>query len=313
MGRNEWERFKVGKKSDRQGWTEPGCQSFSEVYHVTHIKDAIRIIEDGVIRSSLVWDESKLNNTRTCVSWVSPNTWTNGSIYGNISFKFDWATLVEGKRLYWVEAMDAYSPPAYRILITEKDCSDQILLKPYPYETKSGPIYFDGDDWYRNGHYTGEFLIDGDLDLNSCQEIEYVDHHPSACSKDKGACEDLGLSRYVAGSMFVANIIGRDLTEHKSLLCDRSETDCIPTFNTQGAINRWFLLFGKRCSSDKSSLSIEEKILITKACLTFYSEDKREFMDSLVKLLGDKEETYAILEQTVEQYFGVKFKDISDW
>lgn len=84
MSKREWREYKVGKKSTRKNWVEPSCQPFSLVRHITHIKDAIRIIEDEAIRSSLVWDESKLNNSRTCVSWVSPNTWANGSIYGKI-------------------------------------------------------------------------------------------------------------------------------------------------------------------------------------------------------------------------------------
>lgn len=103
MSRKEWERYKVGERSTRPNWIEPSCQPYSYVHHITHIKDAIRIVKDGVIRSSLIWDESKLNNTRTCVSWVSSNYWS-GSIYGNISFESLWEALVKGKQFFWVEA-----------------------------------------------------------------------------------------------------------------------------------------------------------------------------------------------------------------
>ena len=68
--------------------------------------------------ASLVWDQSKLNNTRTCIAWLSPNLWVNGSFYGNIKFAFDWRELIEGKRFYRVEDIK-YAPPAYRILITK--------------------------------------------------------------------------------------------------------------------------------------------------------------------------------------------------
>lgn len=79
------------------------AEEFKYVYHVAHLEDAIRIIEDGVIRASLVFDDSILKNTRTCVSWVSPNTWSPGSIYGNVAFAFRWKDIVKGKRIYWVE------------------------------------------------------------------------------------------------------------------------------------------------------------------------------------------------------------------
>lgn len=96
---------------------------------ICHVSDAFRMLEDGRIRSNLIWDERKLNNTRTCVSWLSPNHWSDGSLYGNIEFHFDWRTLIEGKNFFWVEAMP-YNPHAFRILITDKDAVSN--LEPYP-------------------------------------------------------------------------------------------------------------------------------------------------------------------------------------
>src|SRR5260370_16025470 len=119
--RPKWLRYKVGRPSIRANWTNPDCTPLETVYHISHIEDAYRIFEDGRIRSSLVWDESKLRNTRTCVSWLSPNVWASGSIYGNITFAFDWKDLVRDKHLFWVEAMTRYNPHAYRILVTEDD------------------------------------------------------------------------------------------------------------------------------------------------------------------------------------------------
>ena len=85
--------------------------------------------------SSLVWDESKLKNTRTCIAWLSPNLWVNGSFYGNIKFGFDWEELIDGKKFYWVEAIP-YSTPAYRILITNK----QPGLDLESYDPKEGNV-----------------------------------------------------------------------------------------------------------------------------------------------------------------------------
>lgn len=178
MENSPWRKYKVGAKSTNPSFTEPSCQSFESVYHVCHVEDAIRIIEDGRIRSSLIWDESILSNTRTCVSWVSPNTWAYGSIYGHISFKFNWPEIVEGCRIYWVEDMVDYNPPAFRLLITDKD-SIPDNVHEYDPTVGDGPIWKDGDTWRRNGNYTCEIMIDDDLLITRCNGITIEDHHKS--------------------------------------------------------------------------------------------------------------------------------------
>lgn len=37
------------------------CLNFDMVDHVSHVSDAIRILQDGKIRAGLVYDESRLN------------------------------------------------------------------------------------------------------------------------------------------------------------------------------------------------------------------------------------------------------------
>ena len=313
MSKKEWRKYKVGEKSTKSNWTEPSCQPFSVVRHIAHIKDAIRIIEDRVIRSSLVWDESKLNNTRTCVSWVSPNTWAYGSIYGNISFEYLWNDLVKGKKLYWVEAFKKYNPPAYRILITDNDYSNSKLVIPYPIGDGSGPIYFDGNEWYRNGNYTGEFLIDQDLYVDSCYEIEFENHNRRICSKSGSGCCDIKLSKNKAGSRFLANIIGRDLKYMRDMFWDKSTKDRKLTFQAQSAISTIFLLFQKRCSKKSTKLSLSKKHFLAKACFYALSENNTDFLDSIVKMIGTEEDVFKVLKQIIEQYFKCKFHDITDW
>jgi hypothetical protein len=308
-----WGKYKVGRPSTRRNWTEPSCQPFSVVRHITHIKDAIRIIEDEMIRSSLVWDESKLNNTRTCVSWVSPNTWAYGSIYGNISFEFSWKKLIRDKKIYWVEDITSCNPSAYRMLITSSDYSESHAVIPYPVDIRTGPIYYDGTEWFRNGNYTGEFLIDGDLSIDECDEIDFVDHHNNICSKFGNSCEDCGLRKYKAGSKFLANIIGRNLKGMRDRFWDNSVEECQLTFQAQGAISHFFKYFLKRCSKNKTTITEKVSIFIARSCLAAYSENSLEVVDNLVKLLGTKDNISNILKKTVEEYFECSFKDIFDW
>ena len=123
----EWKQFAVGEPSASDNWTNVDCCPFEAVSHVCHINDAFRIFEDDEVRPSLVADESKLRTTRTSVTWLSPNTWVNGSRYGNISFNFNWSELIRGKNFYWVEAITHYRPAAFRIFIT--DGSPSMVLK----------------------------------------------------------------------------------------------------------------------------------------------------------------------------------------
>ena len=217
----EWSRYAVGAPSQRPNWTNPDCQPFDTVYHICHIEDACRIFEDRRIRSSLVWDESKLRNTRTCVSWVSPNRWYGGSIYGSIRFEFDWQELIAGKRFFWVEGMNRYNPAAYRILISGND-HEQSGLTPYRSRNRNGPLFFDSKAkvWYRNGNFTGEFLIDDDLWLEECRKVGFEDHHPRICRAEEGSCKYLEKKRREAGAALLGRLIGHNIARPKKLFLD---------------------------------------------------------------------------------------------
>ena len=44
------------------------CERLTEIYHVAHAPDAIRIIEDKMLKARPVYDQSRLNRTRTHVT-----------------------------------------------------------------------------------------------------------------------------------------------------------------------------------------------------------------------------------------------------
>lgn len=206
---HEWAAFQVGAPSrDPERW-DLECTSFDTVFHICHVKEAYRIIEDEKIRSSLIWDQSRLTNTRTCVSWVSPNSWAYGSIYGNICFEFPWARLVSGRNLFWVEGIQLYRTPAFRILATDRHAPPARLQLLDP-TRKGGPVYHDlaTDSWYWNGKFTGEFLVDSDLLLEDCGQVTFVDHHPSICKGKGKSCKYLGQKGIVAGAQLLAMLIG---------------------------------------------------------------------------------------------------------
>lgn len=221
--KREWAAFRVGEPSGEPNWCNDDCMPFDKVFHICHVRDAYRIFEDGKVRSSLVWDESRLKNSRTCVSWVSPNTWAPGSIYGNICFDFDWRRLVDQRKLFWVEGIRHYNPPAYRILVTNKG-GPLPKLPVYDPTRRTGPIYHypETDTWYRNGKFTGEFLVDGDLSLEDCSRVSFVDHHGTKCKRKP--CGDLGKAGKVAGARLLATLMGNRVNCGKILFLDRDNT-----------------------------------------------------------------------------------------
>ena len=182
-----------------------------------------------------MWDESILKNSRTCVSWVSPNTWAPGSIYGNICFEFPWRKLVDRKNLFWVEAIQYYSPPAYRILVTDKE-EPLAKLRAYDATRRRGPVYHDlaTDAWYRNGEFTGELLVDGDLSLKDCTQVTFVDHHDKICKRE--GCVDLGRNRNDAGAQLVAMLIGSGVRNASDLFLCRGARPKALHMSAEGAL-----------------------------------------------------------------------------
>jgi len=45
-----WIPYSVGEPSTNTKWTNQDCTSFATVYHICHIKDAFRYLEDGTIK-----------------------------------------------------------------------------------------------------------------------------------------------------------------------------------------------------------------------------------------------------------------------
>src|SRR5436309_1091969 len=115
------------------------CTVLRCVHHVTHTEAALRILADYKITRGLIYDESVLNDTRTTVVWLSPNTWFHGSRYGNVQFSFDFTDIVAKRKVYWVEAQTKYSPHAYRFIISDENLS-HLPVKAYDVNADEGPL-----------------------------------------------------------------------------------------------------------------------------------------------------------------------------
>jgi hypothetical protein len=170
----EWEKYRIDGDLAKAG------AELDTVRHIAHVPHARRIIEDQRIKAGLVYDESRLKQSRISVSWVSANTWNQGSIYGTVEFQFNWKMLVDGKNIYWVEAIEKYRPPAYRFLITARELTSDIV-QAYDPTKDDGPLRASGDKWYCNGTFNSEFMIDEDLLLREVNRLDFITHNPTIC------------------------------------------------------------------------------------------------------------------------------------
>lgn len=310
MKKPECAKYKVGTLSKKKNWEEENCRSFSTVRHIAHVGDAIRIIEDEVIRSTLVWDESRLRNSRTCVSWVSPNLWAIGSIYGNVSFEFDWEVIVEGKRLYWVEDVKTYQPPVYRILITDKNYDSWDILVPYDETKPEGPLYRDGETWYRNGNYTGEFMVDSDLFLSDCREVIFIDHHSKYCAKNGSACSEMGSSMYAEGPRVLANLIGRGLRKARRLFVENHNDGFQFTSNAISILSKLIQDFTHGFEDTNAVVTGDDRDTLLRAGLILYGEANYDEAFILSRLLGSKRTIRKSFQRILSKFFRMSLEDL---
>jgi hypothetical protein len=179
----EWTDYRINFSASSNVLVPRG-QILEKIYHVVHVPTARRILEDSCLKAGLIYDESKLRKSRIAVTWLSANTWGPGSIYGNVQFAFPWADQVDGCRFYWVEAMTGYRPHAYRILLTDRDLSQSKNVQEYDPSSDKGPLRERGGVWYWNASYTSEFMVEGDIGLEHCTDIDFIGHHSDICRLD---------------------------------------------------------------------------------------------------------------------------------
>jgi hypothetical protein len=305
MAAKNWSDFPVAYPPPTNGWFDDGCLSLSEVTHVSHIKDAIRVIEDRRIRSALVYDECCLNTKRTQVSWVSPKTWANGYLYGNVAFAFDWAKLVEGKKVYWVEHRRTTGQDICRFLISDEDFEDH-PLEEYDYTRPHGPLYFEASakQWYHNNRVTSEYMILADLRLSQCKFVRFVKHHDDYCNKkEQGSCADLGRSDADAGAEVICKLIGAGQTYAVNLFESRYKSGEID-HSVNSAISMMYRrIVGKFNPDHTGKLPVSDRAEIMRAIMDASGWDQRARTAALLALFPDKASVEGSFYACLDEFF----------
>lgn len=298
----EWSEFNFDLPKDpHKGWEHLDCEEFEYAYHVTHIEIALRIMRDGKIRRGLIGDKSILKAKRVAVAWVSPNTWKDGSMYGNIGFAYKFPKRVEGKNYYWVEVMREYKPIAIRILITDNE---------YPYLERYDPTMDDGP-WkvtpdgkhYRHRKYNLEFMLEEDLDLQFCRYVRAFDHHYEHCSVYKGKCKELKKKDRKAAKEYYSAVIAHNvpiITRHHR---ESIKGTLVARDSLSQAISSFFGSAQRKAFEGKRPLSSEASESLVRASLNAIAVGNVKDYDEFLRFFSSRKEYENTLESILIKYF----------
>lgn len=194
----EWTEYCCKVPRKKSSPLPANCLPFSEIHHITHLSEAKRILEDGVIKGSPIREGSRLCRSRTPVSWLSANSWSRGSVYGTVRFTYDWNTILANRKVYWVESVDWYRWPAFRFLLTENDPPKNKRIKFYDPQENKGPVRSKRGSWYCRSDRTSHF-------------IDFVDHVDCKCLSYGDSCSEKGRLSQQTSPRMMAYILGRGI------------------------------------------------------------------------------------------------------
>lgn len=298
----EWETYACGRPKKDAVFSDRSCWELTEVHHVVHVPEARRILEDGRIKAGLVHDESRLQCSRMCVTWLSANTWNQGSIYGNVQFTFDWNSIVMGKCIYWVEEMKSYRPPAYRLLLTDRNITRSDHVRVYDPKTDNGPLKQKGDMWYWNAKYTSEFMIEEDLLLNECKKMQFVNHNPEICQRNGSSCPYLGATANKASATVMAFILGNSIHSSDSALLPDGKNSKSDQFEFSVYEIRRILESKHKNFIGGIKKSASRQAVLCGA-LALYGSDQNGRAKELISLLADERIFQKALRKIIADHF----------
>jgi hypothetical protein len=282
---------------------------FSNVFHVTHIPSSKYLLETKKIIPNLIQDRSKLNSERIKVIWLSPNSWNDGSLYGNIRFSYDINEIIKDKFFYSVEVMTEYKTVACRILITSKNYVNHEILRKYnPYKKYDGPWHIDshGVNYY-NKHCNIEFMLEDELDIISAKEIDFVKHHDSYCNvSHDGTCKYLSKPNDFAEMIFVSHIIGNDI-KLDNIMHNLSQ------FKLEDIERTFIHILGllSKCEDFEGDIRSEKiKVQICKSVLDLIGKEQNEKAIVLSKSLNSKDDLKNTLSKVFCKYFNIEEKEL---
>jgi hypothetical protein len=231
-----------------------------------------------------------------------------GSLYGTVEFQFDWQKLVKHKRVYWVEAIKNYHPPAYRFLLTFDEITSPLITK-YDPEKDDGPLKRIDGKWRWNPKFTSKFMIADDLPVAETTGIDFVRHHQQYCRTYSNCSEkNADPQPQTTGGKLLAYVLAHgvhDLDKHMQ-----------PDANGRNSVldlaSAWLWLVFEYAKFSGSLKNDPECDSIIKGALALFGVDKVDDGKNLLSLAAGKVEAQAALARLIQVHFNVPTWKISD-
>lgn len=206
--------------------------------------------------------------------------------------------------------MTEYSPPAYRILITDRDLSHSRHLTPYDPASDKGPLQERDGFWYCNSNFTSEFMIDGDLDLSACTSFEFISHNQQYCRSNGGSCPDRKAQPSQIGARVLAFLLGNALHPVDHVLKTPCRFDPSRQLSevVDLGVNGLLLLGTKKGQFSGVIKTKTSRKSVLLGALALFGADRRKSALDLLALLQSEEIFRTALEEVVNDHF-----DMSGW
>jgi hypothetical protein len=293
-----WETYKISDK----------YAELTTVKHIVHLPVARRIIEDGKIKSGLIFDKSRLNKTRISVTWLSANDWSLGSLYGTVEFQFSWEKLVKHKRIYWVEAMPNYHPAAFRFLLTFEEITSPLVTK-YDPEKDDGPLKKVDGKWRWHPDYCSEFMVADDFPISDTVGVDFVHHHQKYCRTKSWSCieQTTNPSPQTTSGKLLAYILAHGVHDLDVHLKPGAGGRNVVLDMASG----WLKLVLSYVEYTGALKENEECDSIIKGALALFGIDKVDDGKRLVGLIAGSAEAHVALARLIRSHFDTPTWDFS--
>jgi hypothetical protein len=222
-----------------------------------------------------------------------------------VRFTFDWKKIIEDRALYWVEAME-YGNAAYRLLVTDRDMSQDKRVTPYDPVIEQGPVRFKDNHWYWNSKFTSEFMLEGDMPLVEAKSLSFVEH--SRCRESR-SCTEQQTARHIAAAQTFAFLLGNDIHCVDHLLADKkamnSEAESYVNY-LWSALGRKEDRFGGALKKAKSS----EDVLL--GAIALYGSGQHSAAIETVKTINSQDIFTEAFVAIIRRHFNLPHWQIPD-
>jgi hypothetical protein len=205
--------------------------------------------------------------------------------------------------------MTGYRPPAYRFLLTDRDPETLRHAVPYDPKTADGPLKQRRGEWYWNGEFCAEFMIEADLSLDLCWRLNFVSHNTNICRLLKSACRERDQLAQESAALIVGYLIGvRNKTMNQALMPDvglpggRPSTMAIDLAGS----GLWLKLAGRKSKFGGYVESPSDARRIVRAALLQQAIGNLEDARGLVRLLASTDIFDRALHDLIKEHFGLK-------